>query len=233
VKGYLRLSDVCKQIKNEDEILNAITVYLQDNKDDVLNDGFISLLKEVKYYTPKSIMELSPSWHLVKYKDNVFVVDPLGAGHFKDIKEFINCHGNCSKVISVLVRPGIYVGTYKFTNATVDIVGDCNIQINPTTKAIDKDSTIIFTNTLVPTTIEINSPIAKSTFFFTDSEVSLKRISVYGEMDYCSCVAIGCVRTVINVLECCFVSKCHFSLCCYESSKLYCKSCRSVGSVYI
>jgi len=129
IKGYLRLADLCKQSKDEDDILNAITLYLQDNIDDVLNNDFISLLKDMKYYTHKSIMMLSPSWDLVKYKDNVFVVDCLGAGHFKDFEEFLKYHGTSVQRISVLVRPGVYVGTYGLTNANIDIVGDCSIVI--------------------------------------------------------------------------------------------------------
>jgi len=222
IEGYLRLSDVCKQSKDLEDILNAISVYLQDNNNsDVLNDNFISLLKEVKYYTHKSIMELSPSRHLVKFKDNIFVVDPLGAGHFKEFKEFIDYHGESVQKVSVLVRPGIYVGTYELTKANIDIVGDCNIKINPITKAIDKDPTVIFTNTLVPTPTanEINPLTSKSTFFFIDSEVSLKRTSVYGEMDDFPFAAIACERTVINILDCCFVSTCNYSLYCSESCK--------------
>jgi len=57
----------------------------------------------------------------------------------------------------------------------------------------------------------------------------LKKISVYGEKDDCFIAAITCEHTVINMLECSFVSKCIYSLCCYESCKLYCKRCRSVG----
>jgi len=42
-------------------------------------------------------------------------------------------------------------------------------------------------------------------------------------------LAILCERTVLSLLECCFVSSNTTSINCCESSKLYCKRCRSVG----
>jgi len=161
-------------------------------------------------------MMLSPSWHLVQYKTNVYVIDILGAGHFEDFKEFMNCHGKCIENISLLVRPGTYVGTYFLTNANIDIVGDCDIEINSSTKAIDKDPTVIFTNTLDG---------IKNTFEFLICKVSMKRLSVYGEIVH----AVACKVTDIKLTECCFVSKKNTSLCAVGSSKLYCKRCRSVG----
>jgi len=175
IKGYLRLADVCKQTKDVDDILNAITAYLHHNKDAMLNDGFQSLLKDIKYYTHKTIMMLSSSWHLVKHKDNVYAIDPLGAGHFKDLQEFINCHGKHVKNVSVLVRPGVYVGTCEFIDANIDIVGDCNILINPSTKAIDKDPSVLFINTLTKVTEAIAViPNLLGTFSFEDSVASMK-----------------------------------------------------------
>jgi len=253
VKGYLRLADVCKQCKDVDDILNAITAYLLNNKDDVLNDDFISLLNNVNYYTHKSINELSPSWHLVKYKDNVFVVDCLGAGHFKDFEEFLKYHGTSVQRISVLVRPGVYIGTYELTNAIIDIVGDCNIEINPITKAVDKDPTVIFTNTRKPMTFQTwthyrnvndviqNKPLSRivnsiidasdDTFHFIDCKVSLKRISVYEQILHHPINAISCENTVIKLVECSFLSKCSTSLILYKNSELNCQSCRSVGGL--
>jgi len=189
----------------------------------VLTDDFKSLLKEVKYFTHKSIMMLSPSWHLVKFKDNVVVVDHSGAGHFKDFKDFLECYGTSVQRISVLVRAGVYIGSYELTNAIIDIVGDCNIGIDPKTKAIDKDPIVIFTS--------------RSTFLFKDSKVSLTRISVFNEIaghppitcKNTDIELITCKNTDIKLVECCFVSKYSVALFCSESSKLNCKSCRSVG----
>jgi len=229
IKGYLWLADVCKQIEDEDDILNAIALYLQDNK--VLTDQFQSLLEKVKYYTHKNIMMLSPSWHLVKYKTNVFVIDPLGAGHFKDFEEFLNCHGKCIENISLLVRPGTYVGYYVLINATIDIVGDCSIEINSKTKAIDKNPTVLFTNCALPHYKDLNALNNNSrTFFFINSKVILKRITVYGETVPNPYQAISCENTDIKLLECAFYSKGSDGLFGSSGSKLNCKSCRSVNS---
>jgi len=142
----------------------------------------------------------------------------------------------------VLVRPGVYVGTYVFTDATIDIVGDCNIEINATTKAINKDPAIVFTNTSVPTTIDkwangnkqINAlnlvNVQSSTFFFKDCKISLRRISVYEKIIHHPIHAISCQNTDITLMQCAFYSKCSASFSCFERSKLNCKSCRSVGS---
>jgi len=218
IKGYLRLKEACKQSNNEEDILNSITAYLQDNKDATLNEDFNSLLKEVDYY--KTIMMSSPSWHLVEYKDNVYLVDPLGAGHFKDFEEFINCHGSSLQRISVLVRPGVYENTFDFINVTLDIVGDCNIKMNSKTKAIDKDPTVIFTNAYKMT--PEHAPI---TLFFNNCKVSLKRISVYSE----EFRAIACQSADLKLVECSLFTKCSDSLFCYKKSILNCESCRFVG----
>jgi len=123
IKGYLRLAEACKESERTEDILNAITLYLNNNKDaaTVLNDDFKKLLQQVKYYTHNKVMKLSPSWDLLKYKSNVYVIDPLGAGHFKNFEEFISYYGTSVQKISLLVRPGIYVGSYVLTNATINI----------------------------------------------------------------------------------------------------------------
>jgi len=236
IKGYLRLAEACKESERTEDILNAITLYLNNNKDaaTVLNDDFKKLLQQVKYYTHNKVMKLSPSWDLLKYKSNVYVIDPLGAGHFKNFEEFISYYGTSVQKISLLVRPGTYIGSYVLTNATINIVGDCNIEINPITKAIDKDPIVVFTNTLQPTemiAIEKMSCPHKipSTFFFEGCEVTLQRISVYGEVAQYPFQAINCQTTHLKVLQCSFVSKCNSGLCCSENSKLDCKSCCSVG----
>ena len=69
-------------------------------------------LKELKFYTINKVIQSSPSWNLFNFPDNVYVIDPDGAGHFTSLGQLIAKHGNSISEASILVRPGIYIGTY-------------------------------------------------------------------------------------------------------------------------
>jgi len=240
IKGYLRLVDTCGELKNMDDALDAITLYLQNNKDDLLDNDFQSLLVGIKYYTHKKIMMLSPSWHLLKYPDNASVIDPLGAGNFLNFQEFLNYYGTFVKEKSILVRPGIYIGSYVLTNADIDIVGDCEVEINSTTKAIDKDPTIVFSNAETPIHVskwiklqqETNAKNgdSPSTFYFKNCKISMKRISVNDEIMHHPIHAVVSETSKVNTSECAFFSKFSAGYCCVYNSKLKAKTCRNVGS---
>jgi len=240
IKGYLRLVDVCKHNNDMNDALNAIALYMQENKDIPLDDDFQSLLADVKYYTHKQIMLLSPSWSLIKYPSNVRVIDPLGGGHYKSLKQLLEYHGKSLKHISLLVRPGVYIGNYFLSDSDIDIVGDCEVEIDSSTNAINKDPSVVFKNS------ELSLPILTwtmqkfeknernvdppCTFYFKNSKVSLKRISVYDEIMHHPVHTISTINTEIKLFECSFVSKCSIGLTCSDHSTLICLRCRCVGS---
>ena len=69
-------------------------------------------LKELKFYTVDKVIQSSPSWNLLRFPDNVYVIDSDGAGHFTSLDQLIAKHGNSIAKASILVRPGVYIGTY-------------------------------------------------------------------------------------------------------------------------
>ena len=44
-------------------------------------------LKELKFYTIQKVVESSPNWNLFNFPNNVYVIDPDGAGHFTSLNE--------------------------------------------------------------------------------------------------------------------------------------------------
>ena len=46
----------------------------------------------------------------------------------------------------MLVRLGIYIGTHFFSNSKIDILSDCNADIDPSDRTITKDPPVVFRN---------------------------------------------------------------------------------------
>ena len=186
-KGYLRLS---KAYHSGNESDNAIDVMLNfmscaKEKDIKLAKPY---LKELKFYTIPKVIQYSPSWKLLNFPNNVYVIDPDGAGHFTNLDQLIAKYGNSITEASILVRPGVYIGTYSLENSKIDIVGDCSVDLDPEFNAITKDPPIVFRNVESPSYIQEaatfllkqygNKPIDETTFSFYNSEIQMKCVTV-------------------------------------------------------
>ena len=144
-------------------------------------------LKELKFYTNEKVIQSSPNWSLLNFPDNVYVIDPDGAGHFTNLYELVAKYENSITKASILVRPGVYIGTHFFYDSEIDIVGDCNIETDPNHQAITRDPPVVFRNVGSSMsdqkycTYEDKSGLPTfetRTFAFKQSKIQMKRLTV-------------------------------------------------------
>ena len=179
-KGYLRLS-MAYHSQNENDAIDAMLNFMcyAKKKDVELAKPY---LKKLKFYTIQKVVKSSPSWNLLNFPDNVYVIDPDGAGHFTSLNELIAKYGNSIVGASILVRPGIYIGSYSLVNSKIDIVGDCRVNLDPTSNAITEDPPIVFRNVesrvFIVTRSGNNQPIKQETFYFYNSDIQMKCVTL-------------------------------------------------------
>ena len=229
LKGYLRLS-IAYHSRNEND--NAIDVMLNfmsyaKEKDIKLAKPY---LKKLKFYTIHKVIQFSPSWNLLNFPSNVYVIDPDGAGHFTSLDQLIAKHGNSIVEASILVRPGVYIGTYSIENSKTDIVGDCSVDLDPKFNPITKDPPIVFRNVVSPMFIQDadifhrkqygNKPIEPTTFSFYNSDIQIKCVTLEDLIIYHPIHAVTSVRSNVDMSQCSIRSKCSASASADDNSKL-------------
>ena len=174
-KGYLRLFKAYHSRNENDNAIDAMLNFMSYAKEKDIEIPK-SYLKELKFYTIQKVVESSPSWNFLNFPNNVYVIDPDGAGHFTSLDELIAKYGNSIVGASILVRPGVYIGSYSLENSKIDIAGDCRVDLYPTFNAITKDPPIVFRNVesrvFIEEGVSLNvkrsgnsQPISLSTFF--------------------------------------------------------------------
>ena len=227
LKGYLRL---CKAYYSQNEVDNAIDImmtFMSFAKDEDVKLAKPQL-KELQFYTNGRVIRSSPSWEILNFPDNVYVIDPDGAGHFNSLNEFIAKCGNEVTKASLLVRPGIYVGTYVFSNSNIDIVGDCDVDIDPKDRAITKDTPVVFRNCeffrfeehmyhTKPSGIRNLQP---HTFVFEGSKIQMKRVTVEERLLEHSFHAVFGISSDIDIKQCSIRSMCSASVSTGDNVKL-------------
>ena len=229
LKGYLRLFRAYHS-KNEND--NAIDVML--NFMSYAKEKDIKLAKpyliELKFYTIHKVIKSSPSWNLLNFPNNVYVIDPDGAGHFTSLDQLTAKHGNSIVGASILVRPGVYIGTYSLENSKIDIVGDCCVDLDPTFNAITKDPPIVFRNVESRVSIEEaasfyqkrlgNKPTEPTTFSFYNSDIQMKCVTLEDLILYQPVHAVKNVGSNLDMSQCSIRSLCSASVSASDNSKL-------------
>ena len=216
LKGYLWLSRAYYSRNENDNAIDAMLKFMSyaKGKDIELAKPY---LKELKFYTIDKVIQSSPSWTLLRFPDNVYVIDSDGAGHFTSLHQLIAKYGNSIVKASILVRPGVYIGTYFLENSEIDIVGDCNVKLDPVFNAITEDPPVVFKNVKSPIFLEEatisqvkqfgNIPIHTNTFSFNKSEIHMKRVTVEELIIHHPIHAVGSEDTNVNINQCSVKSK--------------------------
>ena len=150
-KGHLRLSQAKSRLEEDDEGLSSMIVYMRLASDkEKQSPAVLNHLKDLEYYTHRSVKQLSSSWHLVRFPDNVYCVDSKGAGDFTSLTaclEFLNfLNGNKDSGVSILVRPGTYTENLTISHMTLDIVGDCSVSIDEKNNFLQADPVVVLQN---------------------------------------------------------------------------------------
>ena len=211
VKGHYWLSRAYYSRNENDNAIDAMLKFMFYAK-----GKYVELakpyLKELKFYTINKVIQSSPSWNLLRFPDNVYVIDPDGAGHFTSLYQLIAQYGNSIAKASILVRPGIYVGTYLLESSEIDIVGDCNVELDPVFNAITEDPPVVFKNVKSPIFLEEaatsqsiqfgNKTIHTNTFSFNKSEIHMKRVTVEELIIHHPIHAVGSKDTNVNINQC-------------------------------
>ena len=219
-KGYLRLSKAYCSRKENGNAIEAMMKCMSFAKDKDV-ELVKPHLKELKFYTHEKVIQSSPSWSLLNFPDNVYVIDPDGAGHFTNLYELAVKYKNSVTKASILVRPGVYIGTHFFYDSNIDIVGECNIEIDPNHEAVTRDPPAIFRN--IGSSIsgqkcctyegESGVPILETrTFSFKQSEVRMKRLTVEECVILHGIPAVYGVSSNIDIDQCSVRSKCSVSV---------------------
>ena len=211
LKGYLWLSRAYYTRNETDNAIDAMLKFMSyaKEKDIELAKPY---LKEMKFYTNDKVIQSSPSWNLLRFPDNVYVIDSDGAGHFTSLYQLIAQYGNSIAKASILVRPGVYVGTYLLENSEIDIVGDCNVELDPVFNAITEDPPVVFRNVKSPISREVaaisqfkqfgNKAVHTNTFSFNKSEIHMQRITVEELITDHPVHAVGSKDTNVNISQC-------------------------------
>ena len=220
-KGYLLLSRAYYSRNENDNAIDAMLKYMSyaKGKDIKLAKAH---LKELKFYTVDKVIQSSPSWNLLRFPDNVYVIDSDGAGHFTSLDQLIAKHGNSIAKASILVRPGVYIGTYSLENSEIDIVGDCNVEFDPFSNVITKDPSVVFKNVKSPI-FQVEAahslvkqfgdlPMQPNTFSFNKSEIHMNRVTVEELIIAHPIQAVRSKDTNVNINQCSIKSKCSASI---------------------
>ena len=240
-KSHLRLSQIYFHDKSESGKFKALSFMMNfmklSTEADTKTDVIISHLSKLCYFTHKFVMKESPSWHMVKFPDNVYSVDANGAGHFKSLDALLvtlktGFGLQCKDGISVLVRPGIYYGIHVILASTIDIVGDCNIELDNESGAILTDPSVVFQNVAISQlSVLPELVLLRSCTFYVkcDSKLWFSRVSVREIIMLHPINCINVENSELSMNQCSVNSICSASICNVDSNILI-KSCRSVGS---
>ena len=219
-KGYLRLSKAYYSRKENGNAIEAMMKCMSFAKDKDV-DLVKPHLKELKFYTHEKVIQSSPSWSLLNFPDNVYVIDPDGAGHFTNLYELAAKYKNSVTKASILVRPGVYTGTHFFCDSNIDIVGECNVEIDPNHGAVTRDPPVIFRNfgssisgqKCFTYEDESGFPnLETRTFSFKQSEIRMKRLTVEECVIHHGIPAVYGVSSNIDIDQCSVRSKCSVSV---------------------
>ena len=69
-------------------VSKLLAVYKTSGKNYTEDKCLLLLMARCQYFT--HVKHLSPNWDKVKFKDNCKVIDPLGAGDFKDLSSALS-----------------------------------------------------------------------------------------------------------------------------------------------
>ena len=240
-KSHLRLSQIYFHDKSESGEFKALSSMMNfmklSTEADTKTEVIISHLSKLCYFTHKCVMKKSPSWHMVKFPNNVYSVDANGAGHFESLNALLVALKtgfglHCNDGISVLVRPGIYYGTHVILASTFDIVGDCNFEINNEIGAILTEPSIVFQNVVTSQLSALPELVLLRSHTFNvqcDSKVWFSRVSVREIIMLHPIHCIFVVDSKLSMNQCSVNSICSASISSTDSN-IAIKSCRSVGS---
>ena len=219
-KGYLRLSKAYYSQKENDNAIDAMMKCMSFAKDKDV-ELVKPHLKELKFYTNEKVIHSSPSYSLLNFPKNVYVIDPNGAGHFTNLYELVAKYESSITNASILVRPGVYIGTHFFSDSRIDIVGDCNVETDPNHKAIISNPPVVFRNVGSSVsdqkycTYEDESGLPRSdkiTFAFDQSKIQMKRLTVEECVMYSGTPAIYGLSSNIDIDQCSVRSICSVSV---------------------
>ena len=219
-KGYLRLSKAYYSRKENSNAIETMMKYMSLAKDKDV-ELVKPHLKELKFYTHEKVIQSSPSWSLLNFPDNVYVIDPDGAGHFTNLYELAAKYKNSVTKASILVRPEVYTGTHFFCDSNIDIVGECNVEIDPNHGAVTRDPPVIFRNfgssisgqKCFTYEDESGFPnLETRTFSFKQSEIRMKRLTVEECVIHHGIPAVYGVSSNIDIDQCSVRSKCSVSV---------------------
>ena len=233
-EGYLKLATAYESQGQRTEAINTMVKYTSCEKGKNL-DSARPLLIKLQFYKTKEVMQLSACWELLKYPDNVFVVDPYGAGHYTSLVDLFAACGESLNKASILVRPGIYTGTYCLENVAIDIVGDCSVTIDPNHKTIAEDPQVVFRNVkshgppdeICATPFSMLISQIYCTFSFRNCEVSMRRITVEELVKHHPIHAISVTGGRLSLDECSVRSRCSASVCVTSTANI--NACRFVN----
>ena len=229
LKGYLRLSRAYHSRTANDNAIDVMLNFMSyaKEKDIELAKPY---LKELKFYTIHKVIQSSQSWNLLNFPNNVYVIDPDGAGHFISLDLLIPKYGNSISEASILVRQGVYIGTHLLNNSKIDIVGDCSVDLDPAFNAITKDPPVVFKNVELPISIQEASifhvkrygdkPIEPTTFYFYESEIRMKRITVEDLIMSHPIHAVASADSNVDINQCSIRSICSASVSTGDHCKL-------------
>ena len=219
-KGYFRLSQATLyRVGSEDvsEIIASMIEFMRLATDkEKQSPAVLEHLKELNYYRHRMVLEQSPSWHLLRFPENVRYVDQNGAGHFESLSECLESlqgdndyergesvvsegvsrllvsaagflksslafygfqGGSVSKGVSILVGPGTYTGVLAACNMTLDIVGDCNVDVEDKTGFLKADPVVILQN--VKECFKSKLPDFSHTLTLFECDSLISRLSIF------------------------------------------------------
>ena len=165
------------------------------------------------------------SWELVKFKQNAFLVDRNGQGHFQDISEALEKKGYNS--ISLIINPGVHESKFPLQliqGATVDLVGNWEPILCPEYKWLLKESPVVIQDLVT------SWPYSRNTIGVHNSTLFVSRISIYNWQPRLSHSIYSTETSTVTLMQCAFKSQCGAAIVCTNNSNLNIIECLSTNT---
>ena len=218
-KGYHRMSEALLILGDKDRASTT------KDKGDYIRKRNNKYQYDIKRDTVLRMkMTTCCSWELVKFKQNAFLVDRNGQGHFHAISEALEKKGYNS--ISLIINPGVHESKFPIQlnlGATVDLVGNWEPILCPENKWLLKESPVVIQGPVPGWNYNCTIDIQNSTLF-------VSRISIYNWQPLLSHSIVGKETSTVTLRQCAFKSQCGAAIVCKNSSNLTIIECLSTNT---
>jgi len=142
-KGHFCAARCLMFLDKKDDALAHMKRVLEIHGDAEKDPAIADILRGLDFFKSRAtnqsdLLKNNPVAPLVRFKDNVFVIDAAGTGHFRNIPEALEKHNN---KVSFIVMPGVYN-----LDEGIKLQGALDVDIIGTISASEDDAVVLESN---------------------------------------------------------------------------------------